>query len=515
MIAEDDDEASKTEEPSERKISKAKEEGDIAISQDAKSFIMLLGMLFVIWLVLPLMFKWFYMFSLKFVENPDAIPTDGRHIRLLLYNTVIALMKILGIPFAIFMVLGIFASVAQTGFVYAPKKLEPNWNKLNIFAAMTQFINMKKIVESLKGIIKITVIAFIGVLVIRPYLEKVNLMPGMETMAILSFIHKIVVLLIFTVVIAVLVIAVADYAYQKYQHLKKLRMTKQEVKDEYKQMEGDPLVKSRIRQVRMERARHRMMDAVPRADVVIVNPTHYAVALEYKMEKMDAPVVVAKGLDNLALRIREIAEEHDIPIVENPPLARALFASVELDQSIPAEHFKAVAEASPLPVVLYNVPSRTGKNMEAATPLRLAEEFPGKIIGIKEASGDIDQIRTIIDHKPEGFQVVSGDDALTRRLIGIGAEGVISVVGNALPRLFSDMVHRSLANPSDPEAADTDTLLQPLDKALFADGNPSGIKCLLNLLGLADDVLRLPLVPVSAETRKAIENVLPTLPYLN
>ena len=344
MIAEDDDVASKTEEPSERKISKAKEEGDIAISQDAKSFIMLLGMLFVIWLVLPLMFKWFYMFSLKFVENPDAIPTDSRHIRLLLYNTVIALMKILGIPFAIFMVLGIFASVAQTGFVYAPKKLEPNWNKLNIFAAMTQFINMKKIVESLKGIIKITVIAFIGVLVIRPYLEKVNLMPGMETMAILSFIHKIVVLLIFTVVIAVLVIAVADYAYQKYQHLKKLRMTKQEVKDEYKQMEGDPLVKSRIRQVRMERARHRMMDAVPRADVVIVNPTHYAVALEYKMEKMDAPVVVAKGLDNLALRIREIAEEHDIPIVENPPLARALFASVELDQSIPAEHFKAVAE---------------------------------------------------------------------------------------------------------------------------------------------------------------------------
>lgn len=169
-------------------------------------------------------------------------------------------------------------------------------------------------------------------------------MPGMETMAILSFIHKIVVLLIFTVVIAVLVIAVADYAYQKYQHLKKLRMTKQEVKDEYKQMEGDPLVKSRIRQVRMERARHRMMNAVPRADVVIVNPTHYAVALEYKMEKMDAPVVVAKGLDNLALRIREIAEEHDIPIVENPPLARALFASVELDQSIPAEHFKAVAE---------------------------------------------------------------------------------------------------------------------------------------------------------------------------
>lgn len=344
IAAEDDDDASKTEEPSERKISKAKEEGDVAISQDAKSFLMLLGMLFVVWLLLPLMFKWFYVLSLKFIENPESIPTDPKHLQLLFSRTVFGMLKILSIPFLIFMVLGLTASIAQTGFVYAPKKLLPDWNKLNIFAALPKFINMKKVVESLKGIIKITVITFISILVIRPYLEKINLMPTMDTMAILSFIHKVVVLLIFTVLIAVLIIALADYAWQKYSHLKKLRMTKQEVKDEYKQMEGDPLVKSRIRQVRMERARHRMMDNVPKADVVIVNPTHYAVALEYKMETMDAPVVVAKGLDHLALRIRELAEENDIPIVENPPLARALFASVELDQAIPQEHFKAVAE---------------------------------------------------------------------------------------------------------------------------------------------------------------------------
>lgn len=344
MVAEDDDEASKTEEPSERKISKAKEEGDVALSQDAKSFLMLLGMLFVVWLLLPTLMKWFYQLSLPFIENPESIPTDARHIRLLLIHVVLGLFKILAIPFVVFMLLGVFASITQTGFVFAPKKLEPDWNKLNIFAALPKFINMKKIVESLKGIVKITVIAFISILVIRPYLDKANLMPTMETTAILAFIHKVVVLLIFTVVIAVLVIAVADFAYQKYTHLKKLRMTKQEVKDEYKQMEGDPLVKSRIRQIRMERARHRMMDAVPRADVVIVNPTHYAVALEYKMDKMDAPVVVAKGLDNIALKIREIAEENEVPVVENPPLARALFASVEIDQMIPSEHFKAVAE---------------------------------------------------------------------------------------------------------------------------------------------------------------------------
>ena len=345
MVApEDEDEASKTEEPSERKIEKAREEGDIAVSQDAKSFIMLIAMLFVVWLIIPLMFRWFYVFSLKFIESPETIPVDDRHLRLLMTHSVFGLLKILGIPFAIFMIAGIIANIYQTGFIYAPKKLEPNWNKLNIFAALPNFINMKKIVESIKGIIKIAIISFIAVLVVRPYLEKADLMPTMEVMAILRFIHKVVILLIFTVVIATFVIAAADYLYQRYAHLKKLRMTKQEVKEEYKQTEGDPMVKSRIRQVRMERARHRMMENVPKADVVIVNPTHYAVALEYKMDKMDTPVVVAKGLDHLALRIREVAEEHEIPIVENPPLARALFASVEVDQAIPPEHFKAVAE---------------------------------------------------------------------------------------------------------------------------------------------------------------------------
>ena len=327
MVApEDDDESSKTEEPSERKISKAKEEGDVAISQEAKSFIMLLGMLFVVWLVIPLIFRWYYLMSVRFIESPGQMSISVPEFQLLLKQVFLGILKLMGIPFALFMVLGIFASIAQTGFIYAPQKLLPNWNKLNIFAAIPNFISV------------------IAVLVIRPYLEKANLLPTMESISILQFIHKAVTILLFTVVLAVLVLAVLDFAYQKYMHLKKLRMTKQEVKEEYKQMEGDPLVKSKIRQIRMERARHRMMENVPKADVVIVNPTHYAVALEYKMETMDAPKVTAKGIDNVALRIKALAEEHDVPIVENPPLARALFASTELDQTIPQEHFKAVAE---------------------------------------------------------------------------------------------------------------------------------------------------------------------------
>lgn len=170
------------------------------------------------------------------------------------------------------------------------------------------------------------------------------------------------------------------------------------------------------------------------------------------------------------------------------------------------QHFKALAEASPLPVVLYNVPSRTGKNMEAVTTLRLAKEFPGKVIGIKEASGDIEQIEAIIAGKSEGFQVVSGDDALTLQLIRKGAEGVISVVANALPAAMSRLVDIALVDNTSPEAEHINASLQALDRALFAEGNPSGVKCLLSIMGFCHDVLRLPLVSVGSITRTAIES---------
>ena len=317
VTPEEEDESSKTEEASEHKKQKAKEEGNVALSQDAKSFIMLIGMLAVVWLLFPMLGRWYIQDFSFMISSVDKIPTDERHIQLLFKQTVVAFFKIMAIPFGIFIVLGIVASISQTGFIFAPKRLEAKWDKLNFFANLPKLITMQKVFDSLKGIAKITVIGFI---------------------------HKIVVLLIFTVTCATLIIALADFAYQKYSHLKKLRMTKQEVKDEYKQMEGDPLIKSKIRQIRTERARHRMMDNVHKADVVIVNPTHFAVALEYKMETMDVPVVVAKGVDYLALKIKEIAKEDDIPIVENPPLARALYASVDIDEPIPTEHFKAVAE---------------------------------------------------------------------------------------------------------------------------------------------------------------------------
>ncbi len=345
MIApEDDDDASKTEDPSERKLSKAKEEGNAPVSQEAKSFIMLIGMLGVVWMFVPIMFRWFHNMTIKFIETPAQMNVDERSLRLLASTTIVDTMKLLAIPFVIFMILGVVSNISQTGFMYAPKKLEPDWSKLNIFKGMTQFITMKKIVESLKGMLKISVVAFISIKVITPYLDDVNIMPSMSTMAIMDLIHKIVVLLIFTVAIAVLVIAALDFFYQKYAFIKKMRMTKQEVKEEYKQQEGDPLVKAKQRQIRMERSRRRMIDNIKKAKAVIVNPTHFAVAIEYDMDTMNVPIVNAKGVDHLALRMRQMAEELEVPIIENPPLARALYASVDIDEAIPEEHFKAVAE---------------------------------------------------------------------------------------------------------------------------------------------------------------------------
>ena len=177
-----------------------------------------------------------------------------------------------------------------------------------------------------------------------PSLRHPDQIMDQDLVTTVSEVQHLIVLLLFFTLMVMAVIAALDVAYTRWSHIEKLKMTKQEVKDEHKDMEGDPKIKSRIRSIRLERHRKRMMAAVPKATVVITNPTHFAVALKYDMDAMGAPRVVAKGADYLALRIRQIAGTHDVPIIENPPLARALYAAVEVDQEIPQEHYKAVAE---------------------------------------------------------------------------------------------------------------------------------------------------------------------------
>ena len=198
--------------------------------------------------------------------------------------------------------------------------------------------------EFIKGILKLFAVGVVSFSLALPWLSDLTLMVRMELGYSLDRIIIISTVLAAGTLGVMTLIAVMDFAFQKQQFTKKMRMSKQEVKDEYKQSEGDPHVKARIRKIRTERAQQRMMAAVPEADVVITNPTHYSIALEYKMDDMAAPKLVAKGVDHLAMRIREVAEANEIPIVENPPLARALYAGVEINEEIPAEHFKAVAE---------------------------------------------------------------------------------------------------------------------------------------------------------------------------
>ena len=340
----EEDESSKTEEPSERKLEKAREEGQVPLSQEVKSWIMLFGGLLVVWAIFPFMMKNTGNLLYRFIANPEQIAVNNSDIQTLMIQVISSVGLILLLPLSILFIMAIVATVAQIGFLYAPKRLSLKWERLNLPKNLKSFISLQKIFETIKGFLKIGVVIITVSVVVFPQMNMIPLLPTMEMYPILNVMYRIVFMMLLTVVIVMFIVAMIDLIYQRLTFRKKQRMTKQEVKDEYKQMEGDPLVKSRIRSIRMEKFRQRMMQAVPTATVVVTNPTHFAVALKYEGEEMDAPKVVAKGVDFLAQKIKELANENDVPIVENPPLARALYASVEVDQVIPPEHFKAVAE---------------------------------------------------------------------------------------------------------------------------------------------------------------------------
>ncbi|WP_337996023.1 flagellar biosynthesis protein FlhB [Oleispirillum naphthae] len=340
----EEDDASKTEEPTGKRLEKAREEGNVPISQEIKSLMMLIGGIVAVGMFAPRMARDLSNLLRPFIARPHELPTDFEGLRGLLAGTLLQVGLILLFPIAILVMLAFLSVVGQVGFVYSPKRIAPSLDKLSIIKGVKQFFSLRRLVELGKSLAKLALVGLALGFVVWPQLDWILRLPEMETVAMLLQVRVIIIILIATVLGVMLAVAFADMFFVRYQSHKKLKMTKQEVKDEHKQSEGDPQVKSRIRSIRLERFRKRMMQAVPHADVVITNPTHFAVALSYKMEDMAAPKVVAKGVDFLAKRIRELAEENDVPIVENPPLARALYASVEVDQFIPPEHYRPVAE---------------------------------------------------------------------------------------------------------------------------------------------------------------------------
>lgn len=343
-MAEEQDDAQKTEEPTPKKLEDAHKKGQVAKSQEVGHWFMTMGISLVVLIFVAGLGSGLTLDLFKFIEQPHNIPVDPGHLRDVFGQLGWAVAIVLFPTLGMLMLAGVAGNVIQHRPVFSADRIKPKLSKISLFGGMKRMFSLKSLAEFAKGILKLVLVGGIAVLFVLPETDKISVLVTYDILDILKLIQTQALSLLAGVVAVMSVIAALDYMYQRYNHNNELKMTKQEIKDENKQAEGDPMIKSRLRALRMEKSRQRMMAAVPTADVVVTNPTHFAVALKYSQGEQRAPVVVAKGVDAVALNIRTIANDNDIPIVENPPLARALHKACDLDDEIPIEQYKAVAE---------------------------------------------------------------------------------------------------------------------------------------------------------------------------
>lgn len=342
----EDSEEDKTEEPSARKLQQARESGDVPKSPELPQALSLIGACALIALKGPDICQTLAADLLPFLAHPEQLLNSLRGdgglaiARSLGFAVLPVMIMILGVT----MILGVAGNVLQTGFIFAPKKLAPDFSKLNPLSGFGRMFGIDAFIQFGKTLLKLIVTGCIVYMVMKTRVTDVLVLSRGSPALILPYAREAFIALAMAVCIFLFVGAGADYMLQRFRFMQKMKMSKQELKEEFRQQEGDPHVKAKLRQLRIEKSRRRMMANVARATVVVTNPTHYAVALRYEQGEMSAPVCVAKGADDVALKIREEAGKHQVPIVEDPPLARALYASVELDEVIPQEHFAAVAK---------------------------------------------------------------------------------------------------------------------------------------------------------------------------
>lgn len=339
----EENDSEKTEEPTHRKLEEAAKRGDVAKSQEISAWFVMLGGAMCIGLM-GNSSAGTIMHALKiFLAAPDQIPMDRDHLRAMILELGATVFGAMAMPLGVLIVAALAGNLIQHAPVFSAENMKPSFSKLSPMKGLERLFGKKSLVNLAKSIIKFVVVGAVVFQIAWPERGRLALMMTWDVSLLLPLVRALA-LKMFTGVIAVMaIVAGVDYLFERMQWMKKQRMSFQEIKDEYKQSEGDPTVKAKLRQIRAERSRKRMMANVPKATVVIMNPTHYAVALKYE-KGMGAPICVAKGLDAIALKIRAIAEENGVAVVENPPLARALHASVEIDQEIQPDHYKAVAE---------------------------------------------------------------------------------------------------------------------------------------------------------------------------
>jgi len=343
-MADDQDKSQQTEEPTAKRLEQAHEHGDVVKSAELTTFVLLGGGTLAI-----AMFGKYTAVSLArslslFLEQPDTMSVDGAGLaamaRLLLPKIAMTIAPF----FAVMIAAGLAGHLLQSRPGFSLDKIAPDFSKVSPMAGFKRLFGVEGWMNLVKGLAKMAVVGVAIWTQLWPERGGLEAILNQSTVAVAGDMSRLLFKVLMASLVTLGVLAGLDYFWQRMRFMARNRMSKQEIKEEYRQNEGDPTIKAKIRQLRHERAKKRMMASVPTASVVIMNPTHYAVALKYESGKMAAPVCVAKGIDALALRIRAVAEENDVPVIENPPLARALHAAVEIDDPVPPEHFKAVAQ---------------------------------------------------------------------------------------------------------------------------------------------------------------------------
>ena len=334
----------KTEQATPKRLQEMREKGQVAKSREVPSAAILIASLLIFYFLGSAMIKDFMELMEWSFANSARFELRSGNFNWLLLELFRRGIKIVAPLFVALMVAGLLSNIVQVGFLFSTKAIAPKFSKLDPLKGFGRMVSKQALVELIKSLFKIAVVGCVTYFTVKGELNQIIPLMDKELWSIMTYIGSVCFKILLRTSWVLIVLAVIDYVFQKWDYMQEAKMTKQEVKDEFKQREGDPLIKSRVRQAQREMAKRRMMEAVPKADVVITNPTHLAIALEYNTQTMSSPQLTAKGSRLMAERIKAIAQENNIPIVENKPLARALFKGVEIGQEIPAIFYKAVAE---------------------------------------------------------------------------------------------------------------------------------------------------------------------------
>jgi flagellar biosynthesis protein FlhB len=338
-----DERDDRTEDPTPKRLEEAIKRGDVVKSAEVNTWFMIAGGTFMLMVFAPPMAASLQGTFRGLLAHSWQIAADGPGLAILTKQLVIALLSALGIPILILCFAALAGSVIQHRLLFSVETILPQASRISPAAGLKRLFSRQALANFAKGLAKLMIFGAVITALLWPQRHRLAGLVTADPALILPFTKSLTMQMLGTVVAILAIVAVADYLFQHRQWYDRQKMSLREMKEEFRQTEGDPMVKGKIRQLRQSRMRKRMMAAVPKASVIITNPTHFAIALRYE-RGMNAPICVAKGVDLIARKIREVAEAHGIPVVENPPLARALHGTVEIDQEIPQEHYRAVAE---------------------------------------------------------------------------------------------------------------------------------------------------------------------------